>query len=197
MFFTTGGPCLNRSTTLAEIKWREWYAGIPADTTVSAQLKPCIWCSWEFADCGPVIYACHVLRVKCWICCSYTHNLVCAHLGSRNLEDSLGLDAQDTERDSAMQEELDASTPMKKQRSGRKAGGANQWSTAAEEIRRIVRKKRRNRAFPPQTLVWAKLDNCPWWPARVCPSPPFLCLTHVDSFLWLSTVQPIWSDRIN
>ncbi|CAK9230345.1 unnamed protein product [Sphagnum troendelagicum] len=85
----------------------------------------------------------------------------------RNLEDTLGLDAQDTERDSAMQEELDASTPMKKQRSGRKAGGANQWSTAAEEIRRIVRKKRRNRAFPPQTLVWAKLDNCPWWPARV------------------------------
>jgi hypothetical protein len=84
-----------------------------------------------------------------------------------NLEDALGLDAQDTERDSAMQEELDASTPMKKQRSGRKAGGANQWSTAAEEIRRIVRKKRRNRAFPPQTLVWAKLDNCPWWPARV------------------------------
>ncbi|CAK9274903.1 unnamed protein product [Sphagnum jensenii] len=85
----------------------------------------------------------------------------------RNLEDTLGLDAQDTERDSAMHEELDASTPMKKQRSGRKAGGANQWSTAAEEIRRIVRKKRRNRAFPPQTLVWAKLDNCPWWPARV------------------------------
>ncbi|XP_024369738.1 protein CHROMATIN REMODELING 4 isoform X4 [Physcomitrium patens] len=61
----------------------------------------------------------------------------------------------------------DAFTPLKKQRSGRKYGGATQWTNQAEEIRRIVRKKRRNRAFPPQTLVWAKLEDRPWWPARV------------------------------
>ncbi|KAG0562176.1 hypothetical protein KC19_9G124000 [Ceratodon purpureus] len=81
------------------------------------------------------------------------------------LEDADGED-DDSDPDCGMQDG-DASTPLKKQRSGRKDGGANQWTNQAEEIRRIVRKKRRNRAFPPQTLVWAKLDGRPWWPARV------------------------------
>ena len=84
------------------------------------------------------------------------------------LEDADGED-DDSDPDCGMQDG-DASTPLKKQRSGRKDGGANQWTNQAEEIRRIVRKKRRNRAFPPQTLVWAKLDGRPWWPARVCSS---------------------------
>lgn len=75
---------------------------------------------------------------------------------------------EDTEPDCGMQD-ASASTPLKKQRSGRKDGGANQWTNQADEIRRIVRKKRRNRAFPPQTLVWAKLEDRPWWPARVGP----------------------------
>lgn len=75
---------------------------------------------------------------------------------------------EDSDPDCGVQDG-DASTPLKKQRSGRKDGGANQWTSQAEEIRRIVRKKRRNRAFPPQTLVWAKLEERPWWPARVCP----------------------------
>lgn len=75
---------------------------------------------------------------------------------------------EDTEPDYGMQD-AGASTPLKKQRSGRKDGGANQWTNQADEIRRIVRKKRRNRAFPPQTLVWAKLEDRPWWPARVGP----------------------------
>ncbi|XP_024393478.1 protein CHROMATIN REMODELING 4 isoform X4 [Physcomitrium patens] len=73
---------------------------------------------------------------------------------------------EDSDPDCGVQDG-DASTPLKKQRSGRKDGGANQWTSQAEEIRRIVRKKRRNRAFPPQTLVWAKLEERPWWPARV------------------------------
>lgn len=81
------------------------------------------------------------------------------------LEDADGED-EDSDPDCGMQDG-DASTPLKKQRSGRKDGGANQWTNQAEEIRRIVRKKRRNRAFPPQTLVWAKLEGRPWWPARV------------------------------
>lgn len=80
---------------------------------------------------------------------------------------------EDTEPDCGMQD-AGALTPLKKQRSGRKDGGANQWTNQADEIRRIVRKKRRNRAFPPQTLVWAKLEDRPWWPARVGPSALYI-----------------------
>jgi hypothetical protein len=89
---------------------------------------------------------------------------------NRKLEDTVEQETQDGDEDAEAEggtPDPDASTPLKKQRSGRKAGGANQWTNQAEEIRRIVRKKRRNRAFPPQTLVWAKLENRPWWPARV------------------------------
>ena len=82
------------------------------------------------------------------------------------MEEAVDRGTQEEEAEGAMQDP-DASTPLKKQRSGRKAGGANQWTNQAEEIRRIVRKKRRNRAFPPQTLVWAKIEDHPWWPARV------------------------------
>lgn len=78
-------------------------------------------------------------------------------------------DADDDSEPEYGAQDAGASTPLKKLRSGRKDGGANQWTNQADEIRRIVRKKRRNRAFPPQTLVWAKLEDRPWWPARVGP----------------------------
>jgi hypothetical protein len=111
--------------------------------------------------------------------------------------DALELDGLQTEQESTVgQEELETLTPLKKQCSGRKAGGVNQWTFAAEEICQIIQKKRQNRAFPPQTLVWAKLDNCPWWPARVCAhtlsSPPAASLVSLfpSSAGFLSLQQP-------
>jgi hypothetical protein len=64
--------------------------------------------------------------------------------------------------------EVPITVSSKKQRSARSSGKKG-WTAPVPDIRRSIGcSYSASDGFAPHSLVWAKLDGGPWWPARVC-----------------------------